>query len=641
MSCAPPIVSWGGLYTVPVADTAGILGACLIRPGATTHAYDQDQRYVPLIFTKLGSPPRLLATVRANRDTAPPGDYMLFLTGSADRSDVPSIAKWVKIDGSQPPDGCDNTAPAAIADLSGCFHYYPPAKDSISLSWTAQADDGTLALSGLAKQYDIRYSQSPINNESNFASATPVSPAPPLPAGVGTLQTHLVGSFLRNHWYYFRMKTKDDQGTNANWSAMSNQFSIYTNTDCDGGEGFYGGSGGGGGGGSRARRVAERSSAQAVGGALPVENSLLDGARIGAPAIDTYRLAAAPRIENGAYAVRIRAAGVSAAAVDAARLHVVDHAPEARAYALGSGIATGNRIAAARATAGDDTDLAPALDGSGELVFAAGDVLTAELGPGIDNASGGAAVLVLEARSLDAGTETLGITVEVPESGGGWRALRALCPRRNFDEVAVEVGSASTLRVRFERSSAVRFVGRLDRAAELPGLQWAELLTARSSRSGEVAGVLAATDAATCTLVGPDTLALGFSVPPQVEGTVRDYFLEVDATPLTLRTSIPTSAAAARALPTRFALHQNQPNPFRARTTIWFELPVGAMVRLEVFDVEGRRLRVLADRYYGPGHQSVDWDKRATAGNSVGPGVYFYRIEAGPFRDRRQMVLLP
>jgi hypothetical protein len=150
-----------------------------------------------------------------------------------------------------------------------------------------------------------------------------------------------------------------------------------------------------------------------------------------------------------------------------------------------------------------------------------------------------------------------------------------------------------------------------------------------------VGGVLAAPDTAKTTLVGPDTLALRFSMPPQEEGAARDYFLLVEATPLTLKTALPSAPAAARVLPTRFALHQNQPNPFRARTTIRFELPVGAVVRLEVFDVEGRRLRVLTDRYYGPGHHSVDWD------DAVAPGLYFYRIEAGPFRERKKMVLLP
>jgi hypothetical protein len=156
-----------------------------------------------------------------------------------------------------------------------------------------------------------------------------------------------------------------------------------------------------------------------------------------------------------------------------------------------------------------------------------------------------------------------------------------------------------------------------------------------------VDGVLAAADSASSTLLGPDTLALGFSVPPQAEGTARDWFLQVEATPLSLKPMLPSAPAVARVLPTRFALHQNQPNPFSARTTIRFELPVGAMVRLEVFDLQGRRLRVLANRYYEPGYHSLEWDRRATADRSVQPGVYFYRIQAGPFRDRRKMVLLP
>ncbi|MBI1799490.1 MAG: hypothetical protein HYR73_07350, partial [Candidatus Eisenbacteria bacterium] len=92
-------------------------------------------------------------------------------------------------------------------------------------------------------------------------------------------------------------------------------------------------------------------------------------------------------------------------------------------------------------------------------------------------------------------------------------------------------------------------------------------------------------------------------------------------------------------IPLSFALRQNQPNPFTARTAIHFDLPVGAMVRLELFDANGRRVETLADRYFPAGYQSVMWDPRGAG--KVGPGVYFYRIEAGPFRARRKAVLLP
>jgi len=108
-----------------------------------------------------------------------------------------------------------------------------------------------------------------------------------------------------------------------------------------------------------------------------------------------------------------------------------------------------------------------------------------------------------------------------------------------------------------------------------------------------------------------------------------------------------TPALAARlqhpgeiALPLRFALRQNQPNPFTAATTIRFDLPVGALVRLELFDAQGRRVTTLANRYFPAGYQSLRWDPSQRDGGQVGPGMYFYRIQAGPFRERKKMVLL-
>jgi hypothetical protein len=69
-----------------------------------------------------------------------------------------------------------------------------------------------------------------------------------------------------------------------------------------------------------------------------------------------------------------------------------------------------------------------------------------------------------------------------------------------------------------------------------------------------------------------------------------------------------------------------------------FELPVGAVVRLDVFDAQGRRVEKLASRYFPAGYHSVTWNPAGA--RQAGPGVYFYRMEAGPFHDRKKMVLL-
>ena len=93
-------------------------------------------------------------------------------------------------------------------------------------------------------------------------------------------------------------------------------------------------------------------------------------------------------------------------------------------------------------------------------------------------------------------------------------------------------------------------------------------------------------------------------------------------------------------MPAEFALRQNRPNPFDRITSIEFELPVEAAVRLEVFDIQGRLVRTLANGRFIPGVHSVTWDNRAEDGHSLGAGIYLYRIQAGRFRDQKKMVLL-
>lgn len=90
-----------------------------------------------------------------------------------------------------------------------------------------------------------------------------------------------------------------------------------------------------------------------------------------------------------------------------------------------------------------------------------------------------------------------------------------------------------------------------------------------------------------------------------------------------------------------FALAQNRPNPFRGTTEIGFSLPVESRVRVEVFDVSGRRLAVLADREYSAGAHTVEWDLRGAGGRRVSAGIYVYRMSAGAFSAERKMTVLP
>lgn len=89
-----------------------------------------------------------------------------------------------------------------------------------------------------------------------------------------------------------------------------------------------------------------------------------------------------------------------------------------------------------------------------------------------------------------------------------------------------------------------------------------------------------------------------------------------------------------------FALHQNAPNPFARTAVVRFALATRSDVRISVYDVVGRLVRVLSDRSYAPGEHEVIWDGLDARGREVAAGVYFYAMEADGFRDERKMVLL-
>lgn len=87
--------------------------------------------------------------------------------------------------------------------------------------------------------------------------------------------------------------------------------------------------------------------------------------------------------------------------------------------------------------------------------------------------------------------------------------------------------------------------------------------------------------------------------------------------------------------PAAFALDANYPNPFAQSTTIAYALPVAAEVRLEVFDVLGRRVRTLVGAEQAAGRHRVPFE---TAG--LASGVYLYRLTAGARTATRRLQIV-
>ena len=108
----------------------------------------------------------------------------------------------------------------------------------------------------------------------------------------------------------------------------------------------------------------------------------------------------------------------------------------------------------------------------------------------------------------------------------------------------------------------------------------------------------------------------------------------------TLNQVMSLGAVEIETRPQVFALADNYPNPFNPETTIKYELPAAAQVRLEVFNVVGQVVRTLVAEPQSAGRYVVQWDATNDNQQSLSSGVYFYRIHAGDFLKVKKMLLL-
>lgn len=87
--------------------------------------------------------------------------------------------------------------------------------------------------------------------------------------------------------------------------------------------------------------------------------------------------------------------------------------------------------------------------------------------------------------------------------------------------------------------------------------------------------------------------------------------------------------------PETFSLLQNYPNPFNSTTIISYTLSEGAFARIELYDMLGRKVRMLVEDFKTPGTYNVKLER-----GDLPSGVYFYRLVAGPKVIVRKAVLV-
>jgi hypothetical protein len=89
------------------------------------------------------------------------------------------------------------------------------------------------------------------------------------------------------------------------------------------------------------------------------------------------------------------------------------------------------------------------------------------------------------------------------------------------------------------------------------------------------------------------------------------------------------------ALPKKFRLAQNHPNPFNPSTTIQFDLPVESNVKLKVFNILGKEVATLIDGKQEAGYKTIEFDA-----TQLSSGVYLYRLQTDTFTETKKLLLL-
>ena len=114
-----------------------------------------------------------------------------------------------------------------------------------------------------------------------------------------------------------------------------------------------------------------------------------------------------------------------------------------------------------------------------------------------------------------------------------------------------------------------------------------------------------------------------------------DFYAAGPSSLYTLTWGDPFTVGDQAEVPHRFDLAQNYPNPFNPTTIIEFTLPYPEEIRLEVYNLLGQQVMLLAEGSHSAGAHQVQFD-----GSGLASGIYLYRLEGDGKVQTRKMAFI-
>ena len=97
---------------------------------------------------------------------------------------------------------------------------------------------------------------------------------------------------------------------------------------------------------------------------------------------------------------------------------------------------------------------------------------------------------------------------------------------------------------------------------------------------------------------------------------------------------IPTTAIAQQ-IPVSSGLSRCYPNPFNSRITIDYGIDQPGNIKIDIYDLLGRKITTLIDEIESAGEHKVTWDAQ-----NQNSGIYFYKIHSGDYAETKKILLL-
>jgi hypothetical protein len=133
----------------------------------------------------------------------------------------------------------------------------------------------------------------------------------------------------------------------------------------------------------------------------------------------------------------------------------------------------------------------------------------------------------------------------------------------------------------------------------------------------------------------PECIGKKLGISIRNSSSVVASWIGVDNVRLNANHAVVTGIGTVDKTPTLFSLSQNYPNPFNPTTLISYILKNNGKVRLSVYDVLGREVKVLVDGVQTAGSHSAMF-----SGEELGSGVYFYALQTAEGKLTNRMMLV-